>query len=690
VADYAWIIPTLPAAAFFVILLLGKKLPRGGDFVGIVAIAGSLVVAIGILAQAFSNAGKVAAEHATTGTAESTGEAAHAAAGAAHGAVPWVVEKFVTLTHFGGGELTLGMKVDGLAAIMFIVVCVVSLLVQVYSTSYMHGDQRYTFFFAILSMFTTGMLLVTIADNLLLMLVGWEIMGVCSYFLIGHYWEEQPNSNAAIKAFITTRIGDVGFMFGIATLFWGAHSFRLTAIIEAAESGHMSHTYVVAGTVLLFCGAIGKSAQFPLHVWLPDAMAGPTPVSALIHAATMVASGIYMVCRLYPVFELSGPALNEIGILASITMLMAALIALVQDDIKKVLAYSTVSQLAYMTAGLSVGGYTAGFFHLFTHAAFKALLFLGAGSVIHAVGTNNMSEMGGLKKYMPRTHATFLIGSLTLAGLIPFAAFWSKDEVIVDACRAARVCASEEHVLTSPLVGKIVFVTALVTALLTAFYTIRMYCLTFRGTYRGTAHPHESPAAMTGPLMVLAVPAVLLGLLGSPLLAHGPHFAKVIAFRGQEVHAPHLHLALAGTSVLLFLVGVGVSFAIYGKGLPRRDPTLHMGFATTLFARKFYLDEIYLNGIVRPTRTAVAGAAYWLNQHVFDAPPNLAGKAAIQAGRGAYGVDQSVVDGAVNGSGRTADLLGRTLRLLQNGNVQAYATAMFIGIVALAVVFSAR
>ena len=673
-ADYAWIIPTLPAVAFFVILLLGKRLPRGGDFVGIVAIAGSLVIAIGVLVQAFKNAGGHAAE----------------GAGADDHATNWVVEKALVLTNFGSGELTLGMKVDGLAAIMFIVVCVVSLLVQVYSTSYMHGDKRYTFFFAILSMFTTGMLLVTIADNLLLMLVGWEIMGVCSYFLIGHYWEEQPNSNAAIKAFLTTRIGDVGFMLGIATLFVGAGSFKLTDIIHAAETGHMSRGYIVAGTLLLFCGAIGKSAQFALHVWLPDAMAGPTPVSALIHAATMVASGIYMVCRLDPVFEVSGPALNLIGILASITMLMAALIALVQDDIKKVLAYSTVSQLAYMTAGLAVGGYTAGFFHLFTHAAFKALLFLGAGSVIHAVGTNNMSEMGGLKKYMPRTHATFLIGSLALAGLFPLAAFWSKDEIIVDACRAAGICHELEHVATSPLVGKLVFAVTIITALLTAFYTLRMYCLTFRGTYRGTGHPHESPLAMTGPLMVLAVPAAFLGLLGSPLMGEGAYFGKVVAFAGQHTHAPHLHLALGGLSVLLFIVGAGVGFAVYGKGMPRRDPTLHMGFATRLFANKFYLDELYLNGLIRPVRTTVSNAAYWLNQNVFDAPPNLFGKGAILAGRGAYSMDQSVVDGAVNGSGRTADYLGRALRLLQNGNVQAYATAMFIGVVALAVVFSAR
>jgi NADH-quinone oxidoreductase subunit L len=240
------------------------------------------------------------------------------------------------------------------------------------------------------------------------------------------------------------------------------------------------------------------------------------------------------------------------------------------------------------------------------------------------------------------------------------------------------------------MVGKIVFFTALLTALLTAFYTLRMYCLTFLGEYRGSGHPHESPLAMTGPLMVLSVPALFLGLLGSPLMKNGAYFGKVIAFAGQQVEVPHLHVALAGASIGLFLLGAGVGFAVYARGLPRRDPTMNMGFATTLFVNKFYLDELYLNGIIRPIRTSVATGANWLNQNVFDAPPNLFGKYAVRAGRGAYSVDQSVVDGAVNGSGRTTDYLGRGLRLLQNGNVQAYATAMFIGIVALAVVFSAR
>jgi NADH-quinone oxidoreductase subunit L len=660
VADIAWIVPALPLAAFFVQLLLGKRLPRDGDFVGIAAIAASLVVTIGIVAQVIGH----------------------------HGAEPFVVEKGYSFVDFGAGELTLGIKIDGLAAFMLLVVCVVSLLVQIYSTGYMHGDSRYTFFFAILSLFTTGMLIVTVADNLLLMLVGWEIMGVCSYFLIGHYWEELPNSNAAIKAFLTTRVGDVGFMIGIVVLFFAAGSFKFTEIIEAVEQGHVSSGMVVAGTLLIFCGAIGKSAQFPLHTWLPDAMAGPTPVSALIHAATMVASGIYLVARLYPVFLHSSAALNLMGVLASITMLGAACMALVQDDIKKVLAYSTVSQLAYMTGALSVGGYTAGFFHLFTHAAFKGLLFLGAGSVIHATGTNNMSEMGGLRKYMPTTHLTYLIGSLALAGFPFMSAFWSKDEILLDAFNTAGWGSGAVEAPTSAAVGKIVFLTAVVTALMTAFYTTRMYCLTFRGQYRGTAHPHESPLSMTGPLMALAVPALLVGFVNSPLVGHS-NFGAWVRFEG-EAHQAHLDPKMVAVSLLTGLTGIAIGYLVYGAAMPERDPTLNLGFATTLFVNKFYLDELYLRAVVRPIRVQVAAASNWFNQKVLDAPPNLGGQGGVALGRLAYRFDQGVIDGAVNGSGTLASVFGRGLRLMQNGNVQAYATAMFIGVVTLAVVVAAR
>src|SRR5919109_4147386 len=319
--ELAWLVPALPLLAWAVILLVGKRLPDGGAPVGILAVAIGWVISLTIL----------------------------------FGVIGGAEEAYHTGTRWAGFgpdlEIPFGMTVDGLAAVLLVVVTTISLFVQVYRVSYMRGDERYPFFFAKLSLFTAGMLIVVLADNLLLLLVGWEIMGVCSYFLIGHYWEDVANSRAAIKAFLTTRVGDLGFMAGIFVLFWAAGSFEIERIVQAVESGRISGTTLTLGAALLFCGAIGKSGQFPLHTWLPDAMAGPTPVSALIHAATMVAAGVFLVARMYPVFEASGAVLNEIAVIASITMLIAALLALVQDDIKRVLAYSTVSQLAYMMAG---------------------------------------------------------------------------------------------------------------------------------------------------------------------------------------------------------------------------------------------------------------------------------------------------------------------------------------------------
>ena len=374
----------------------------------------------------------------------------------------------------GSLHVEVGQYIDGLAAVMIVVVTAVSLSVHVYSLGYMDGDVRFTWFYVVLSLFTAAMLNVVIAPNLIQLLVGWEIMGVCSYLLIGHWYEVKENSNAAIKAFITTRIGDVPMLFGIFALIFatGFTTSNITAIGDLVASHQVSSGLVAAAALLLFGGTIGKSAQFPLHVWLPDAMAGPTPVSALIHAATMVAAGVYLVGRMYTVFINAEPwVLQVVGIVGAITMLGAALMALVQEDIKRVLAYSTVSQLAYMVAAMSLGpaGRNAAFFHLFTHAFFKALLFLGAGSVIHAVHSNDMSDMGGLRKPMPVTFWTFLIGSAALAGIAPLAGFWSKDELLVTA--------SDGHGL--------LFAVMLVTAALTAFYTTRMVVRTFFGTYEG-------------------------------------------------------------------------------------------------------------------------------------------------------------------------------------------------------------
>ncbi|TMK96291.1 MAG: NADH-quinone oxidoreductase subunit L, partial [Actinobacteria bacterium] len=466
---FAWLIPSFPAVSFFLIVFFGKRMPRRGSEIGITAVLLSFVLSIFVWGHFIGGGGSVTSS--------------------------------VTYFQLDGFRLDVGQNVDGLAAVMFVVVTLVSLLVQVYSTAYMHGDKRYTWYYAALSLFTAAMLNLVIADNLFQLLVGWELVGICSYLLIGHWWEEKENSNAAIKAFITTKTGDIPFLFGIFVLTIAAGTANIPEITHLAETHQIATGTLTVAALLLFGGAIGKSAQFPLHVWLPDAMAGPTPVSALIHAATMVAAGVYLVGRLFAVFAPSGHALAFVGAIGSITMLIAALLAMVQDDIKRVLAYSTVSQLAYMIAALGLGeeGYTPSLFHLFTHAFFKALLFLGAGSVIHAVHTNNMSEMGGLRKHMPRTFWTFLIGAAALSGIPPLAGFWSKDEIISEAFKTGHYP---------------IFVIALVTAVITAFYMTRVMLVTFFGDYRGTAHPHESPQAMTIPLVILAVLSAVAGFLG--------------------------------------------------------------------------------------------------------------------------------------------------------------------------------
>jgi len=623
----AWLIPALTLVSWAVILLLGKRLPGKGAPVGILAVGIGWVMSIGLLVQA------------------------------AHGLTPyhWSGE----WAPIGSGfSVPMGFTVDGLSAVLLFVVTTVSLFVQVYSVGYMHGDERYTFFFAKLSLFTGGMLIVVLADNLLLLLVGWEIMGVCSYFLIGHWWEDHANSRAAIKAFLTTRVGDLGFMAGIFVFFWAAKSFSIPAIVDAVHAGRISSTTVTLGAVLLFCGAIGKSGQFPLHTWLPDAMAGPTPVSALIHAATMVAAGVFLVARTYPVFAASPAALNEIAILASITMLISALLALIQDDIKRVLAYSTISQLAYMMAGLGVGGYTAGIFHLFTHAFFKALLFLAAGSLIHAVHSNNLSEMGGLRRVMPWTFWTFLAGALALAGIVPLSGFWSKDLILDDAWKAG-FGGGVAGVGTSRGVAEVVFVVGIVTAFITAFYVARMLWLAFGGAYRGQGHPHESGRVMLVPLVALAVGAVFSGFVGSPL-AGANNIGKWIATPLLPSEgAIQVNLGLATVSTLVALLGIGFATALYRRGLPEREYLEAIPPVYALLANKYYLDDLYEGVLVRGVTGMLAPATYWF--------------------------DQRVIDGIVNGVALATRRFARGLRLLQTGQAQWYAAAVFVGVLGLAV-----
>ncbi|MFA9432708.1 NADH-quinone oxidoreductase subunit L [Egicoccus sp. AB-alg2] len=460
--DYAWLVVVLPLVSAVLTAAFGKLMPLRGSEFGIAAVGIALVLSLLIGWHTF-----------TSGTIEP-------------------VEHAFRWSPLGGGfVLELGMLVDGLTAMMFVLVTTVSLLVHVYSREYMAHEPRFTYFFAMLSLFTFSMLVLVIANNTLQALIGWELVGLCSFLLIGFYWEEKSNQDAANKAFLVTKFGDVGLIVGVIVLsvpmFALAENgqvFNILQLNEAAAAGELATGTVVLGMLMIFLACISKSGQMPLHVWLPDAMAGPTPVSALIHAATMVTAGVFLLARLYPVLAQSAVVMTIVAVVGIITLFFGGLVALVQDDIKKVLAYSTVSQLGYMIAALGVGGYTAGIFHLFTHGFFKALLFLGSGSLIHAVHSNNMSDMGGMRKYMPHTYWTFIVGSLALAGFPMTAGFFSKDEILV----SGQIWSGNGFVT-----GDLVFWVGLAAAFVTTFYMARACFLIFTGDFRGGHDTHGDP-----------------------------------------------------------------------------------------------------------------------------------------------------------------------------------------------------
>jgi NADH-quinone oxidoreductase subunit L len=561
-----------------------------------------------------------------------------------------------------GGGLTFGidLRLDGLAALVSVAVTVVALAVQVYSTAYLKGDPRYSSYAAFVSLFTAAMLLVVFADDLFVLLVGWEVMGICSYFLIGHHWEQEGSRSGAVKALVTTRLGDVGFLFGIFTLGHAFGTFNIGAIVvnAAALNGRLpndvlpnvSDTTVTVATLLLLCGVVGKSAQFPLHTWLPDAMAGPTPISALIHAATMVAAGIYFVVRLYDVFLLSPTTLAVMAVIACITMLGAALAALAQDDIKRVLAYSTVSQLAYMLAALAVGSALASTFHLLTHAAFKALLFLAAGSVIHAVGTNLMPDMGGLRRLMPVTFVTMTVGLAALAGIPPFSGFFSKEAVLGAAEETALHGTGPAHTWT----GWLVLVVGLVTVAVTAAYVTRLWLMTFFGEPRGAVAGHEPSAAMRWPLVVLAVPATLLGLAGLPAGWLPEWLAPVPGTSGRDGAQVELHLGLvtSGLSLVLALAGAAAVWRVWQRD-PAADPSLALGRRRPALVHAFYLDDLYDRAFVGPVRLAT------------------------RAVRRAH---DDVLLGAVLGTGRGTRWLSAAVARTQGGNITTYLTGLLAGV----------
>jgi NADH-quinone oxidoreductase subunit L len=489
-------------------------------------------------------------------------------------------------------------------------------------------------------------------------------MGICSYFLIGHHWEQEGSRAGAVKALVTTRLGDVGFLFGIFTLGHAFGTFNIDRIVTNAAvlNGRLqsdvllsvSGTTVTVATLLLLCGVVGKSAQFPLHTWLPDAMAGPTPISALIHAATMVAAGIYFVVRLYEVFLFSPTTLAVMAVIASITMLGAALAALAQDDIKRVLAYSTVSQLAYMLAALAVGSAVASTFHLLTHAAFKALLFLAAGSVIHAVGTNLMPDMGGLRRLMPVTFVTMTVGLAALAGLPPFSGFFSKEAVL----GAAEETALHGEGPAASWTGWLVLVVGLLTVAITAAYVTRLWLMTFFHQPRAGVAAHEPSPAMRWPLVVLAVPALLLGLAGLPSgwlpewLAPAGEAVPLLS-DGADVAQTELHVGLVTSvlSVALALVGAAAVWVVWRRA-PGTDPTLALRGRRAL-VHAFYVDDVYDRAFVRPVRVA-ARAVRW--------------------------TDDSVVLAGVLGTGRGARLLSAFVARSQAGNITSYLTGLLAGV----------
>ncbi len=561
---------------------------------------------------------------------------------------PWLTPVLTDLAtvQTGGPPVHLAATLDGLAVVVSVMVGVVSLLVQLYSVEYLRGDPRYPTYAAFVSLFTAAMLLVVVAGDLVVLLVGWEVMGLCSYVLIGHHRELPEARAAALKAFLTTRLGDAGFVVGVIVLGWAAGSFRIADVLAAVP--HLPAATVTAAGLLLGAGVVGKSAQFPLHVWLPDAMAGPTPVSALIHAATMVAAGVFAVARLYPVFVASPATLAVLGVVAAITMLGAALAAVAQDDIKRVLAYSTVSQLAYMVGALACGGRDAAIYHLLVHAAFKSLGFLAAGAVIHAVGSNLMTRMGGLARSMPVTTVTMTIALASGAGVVPLAGFFSKESVVSAAERAAR----GEVPSTASWVGWLVLVSALVTVAVTAAYSARLLLMTFAGRYRGTRVPHEAPALMRWPLVVLAVPAAALGVLG---LSAG----WLPTWLG-EARAAALTpgAATAVVSLALVVLGAGAVWLRW-RPAPDADPAAALGRLRPAFDSGFGVDTVYDRVLIRPLRALAAGV--------------------VRA-------DDEVVSAAVQGSGGATVRASVGLRRFQTGNPQTYLTGALAGVTVLLVV----
>ncbi len=624
------LMPLLPLAGFLVNGLLGHRLPqRLAGAIGVLASLGAFLAAVTAVRLLLSLAPEARVIEATLGD--------------------WITA--------GSLATALSFRLDALSAVMVLVVTGVGFLIHVYSLGYMRGDEGGEWrYFAYLNLFLFAMLCLVLGGNLLVIFLGWEGVGLCSYLLIGFWFTKPAPPAAGMKAFLVNRVGDFAFLIGLFLLATHFGTLDLAAILERAPRELVPGGVLVTTiAILLFIGATGKSAQIPLHVWLPDAMEGPTPVSALIHAATMVTAGVYLVARTHVLYLMAPTALALVAGIGLATALMAATIALTQNDIKRVLAYSTISQLGYMFLGCGVGAFTAAIFHLMTHAFFKALLFLGSGSVIHALhGEQDMRRMGGLRRKLPLTYATFLAGSLAIAGIFPLAGFFSKDEILFEAFLAR---------------GPLVWALGLGGALLTAFYMFRLMALTFYGESRldPHAHPHEAPPSMAVALVVLAVLSVIGGWVGIPFIEGGNRFgtflapvfadAEHIALTADHGHASHgLELGLAGISLAVAVAGILLGLAAY-LWRPALATALRARFAGLhkLFANKWYWDEIYQAVVVGPL-IGLAGLLY-------------------------RRFDLAVIDGLVNGTGITVRAVANRTRVLQSGSVRRYALVVVLGVV---------
>ena len=655
----------LPLAAFVVQAAVGRRLPRQGDYVSV----GAILVAFALAARLFFQV--ILGLHDP------------------HFHRVWEAE-YIRLGTF---HIEMGILADNLTMCMLVVVTLVSSMVHVFSIGYMHGDPRYSRYFAYLSLFSFSMLGLVLAHSLIALYVFWELVGLTSYLLIGFWFEKHSASNAAKKAFLTTRVGDVGMFIGILIIAWKIGDLTYEGAFRGIARGELTGPLLTLAGVGLFMGAVGKSAQVPLHVWLPDAMEGPTPVSALIHAATMVAAGVYLVGRLYPVFNLE--AFWVIALVGATTAFLAATIAITATDIKKVLAYSTISQLGYMIAGLGAGAFAAGLFHLWTHAFFKALLFLCSGSVIHAVHSQEIFEMGGLRRKMPITFATMLVATLAISGVPGLSGFFSKDAILAGTLAFGMAYGGLRY---------LPFVLLILAAGITAFYMFRLLFLTFTGEPRDHdryEHAHESPASMTIPLVVLAVMTVFS--VGIPFVtdhwfeervkmptlaeygaaeagaaaAHAEEGHGVFAITHAHEHAAHMP-AMAG-SILVAGLGIMLAYLTYRRGVISAAAwSAKLRPLYLVFKHKYFFDELYQAVVVRGVLLAAAIAGLF-DIYVVDALVNGAGKLGARLAWVAGGVDLFGVDGAVNGLAQSVIGFGRAARKVQTGRIQNYVYG-FMGI----------